>query len=83
MGCNELWAFESRPTFRTNISPSSSWLKSEPHKEIAWNRHQTELLGGLLLRLFFNPEDAEDMFLRNFDIQQIPEGRALHTVTLG
>jgi hypothetical protein len=55
-----LSSVESQPTFRKNISPSSSGSKNKPSKKLATCFH-----AGFLLALFFDPEDGSDMFLRN------------------
>jgi hypothetical protein len=51
--------------FRRNISPPSSGTKNEANQcESKW-QEELSFQAGLLLGLFFDPEDGGDMFLRN------------------
>jgi hypothetical protein len=62
LGYNVMYSVESQSTFRRNMSPPSSESKNKPSR----NLQSCYLLhAGFLLGLFFDPEDAGDMFLRN------------------
>jgi hypothetical protein len=50
--------------FRRNMFPPSSGSKKKPTKKPAWK--QVPYRAGFLLRIFFDPEDGDDMFFRNF-----------------
>jgi hypothetical protein len=63
LGYNFVLSGESQPTFRQNISPPSLRAKNKPSKKPASG---TSFQPGLLLGLFFDPEDGGDMFLGNF-----------------
>jgi hypothetical protein len=62
LGYNAMWATESLPTFRRNISPPSLVPKNKPSK--IRSQLATCFHAGIFFGLFFDPEDGGDMFLR-------------------
>jgi hypothetical protein len=58
-------AIEIKSTFRRNMSPPSSASKNKLSDKPAWKEVSSK--AGFLLGLFFDPEDGDDMFLRNVD----------------
>jgi hypothetical protein len=60
LGYNAVQSIECQPTFRGNISPTSSGSKNKLIGVRACDKH-----AGLSLSLFFDPEDGGIMFFRN------------------
>jgi hypothetical protein len=56
-----MYSIENEPTFRRNMLPSFSGSKKKP----SWWQACCLLHAGLLLGLYFDPENGGDMFLRN------------------
>jgi hypothetical protein len=66
LGYNAVY-YREIPTFQRSISPASSGSKSKPNNKPCKTGSVCRLLlAGPLLTLLFDPEDAGDMFLRNF-----------------
>jgi hypothetical protein len=63
LGYKAVWAVESQPTYRRNISPPSLVLKYKASK--IRTLLSTCFRAGTLFGLFFYSEDGGDMFLRN------------------
>jgi hypothetical protein len=58
-------SLESQSTFRRNVSPPFSGSKDKPRKKSCIKSSVSCLLNaGILLGLFFDPEDGGDMFPR-------------------
>jgi hypothetical protein len=65
LGYKTVQSEESQPTFRKNMSLLSSNSKSKPSKTPAWGSACCLLHAVILLCLLLDPEDGNEMFLRN------------------